>query len=55
VLARRVAGETVLVPLDSRASEPEYKGARLYVLNETGEFLWAMLETPGTRPIWRGT
>jgi len=46
VLARRVAGETVLVPLDSRADDPEYKGARLYVLNETGEFLWALLETP---------
>ena len=46
VIARRVAGETVLVPLDSRAGDPEYKGARLYVLNETGEFLWALLETP---------
>ena len=46
VLARRVAGETVLVPLDSRADDPEYKGARLYVLNETGEYLWSLLETP---------
>ena len=46
VLARRVAGETVLVPLASRAGDPEYKGARLYVLNETGEFLWTLLETP---------
>jgi hypothetical protein len=48
VIARRVAGETVLVPADARASDPEFKGARLYVLNETGEFLWALLETPRT-------
>ena len=46
IIARRVAGETVLVPLESRASDPEFKGARLYVLNETGEFLWSLLETP---------
>lgn len=46
VLARRVAGETVLVPLAVRASDPEYKGARLYVLNDTGEYLWSLLDTP---------
>jgi len=46
VIARRVAGETVLVPLEARASDPEFKGARLYVLNETGEFLWSLLERP---------
>ena len=46
IIARRVAGETVLVPLDSRASDPEFKGARLYVLNETGEFLWSLLDSP---------
>jgi hypothetical protein len=48
VIARRVAGETVLVPLDARASDPEFKGAQLYVLNETGEFLWSLLDTPRT-------
>lgn len=46
VIARRVAGETVLVPLASRTSDPEYKSARLYVLNETGEYLWSLLDTP---------
>ena len=46
VIARRVAGETVLVPLAARTSDPEYKAARLYVLNETGEYLWSLLDTP---------
>ncbi len=36
MIARRVAGETVLVPLAARASDPEFKSARLFVLNETG-------------------
>ena len=48
VIARRVAGETVLVPLATRADDPEFKGARLYVLNETGEYLWSLLESPRT-------
>jgi len=46
VIARRVAGETVLVPLAARSSDPEYKAARLYVLNETGEYLWSLLDMP---------
>lgn len=46
VIARRVAGETVLVPLASRTSDPAHKSARLYVLNETGEYLWSLLDTP---------
>jgi len=46
VIARRVAGETVLVPLAVRAADPEFKSARLYVLNETGEFLWSLLDCP---------
>jgi hypothetical protein len=46
VIARRVAGETVLVPLSARTSDPEYKSARLYVLNETGEYLWSLLDSP---------
>ena len=46
VIARRVAGETVLVPLAARADNPEFKSARLYVLNETGEYLWSLLDSP---------
>ena len=48
IIARRVAGETVLVPLAKRADDPEFKSARLYVLNETGEYLWSLLESPRT-------
>ena len=48
VIARRVAGETVLVPLAKRADDPEFKAARLYVLNETGEYLWSLLDSPKT-------
>ena len=46
MIARRVAGETVLVPLAARTSDPEFKSARLFVLNETGEYLWSLLESP---------
>jgi coenzyme PQQ synthesis protein D (PqqD) len=46
VIARRVAGETVLVPLAARTDKPEFKSARLYVLNETGEYLWSLLDSP---------
>ena len=46
MIARRVAGETVLVPLAVRASDPEFKSARLFVLNETGEYLWSLLAAP---------
>jgi hypothetical protein len=38
----------VLVPVAVRADDPEYKSARLYVLNETGEYLWSLLESPQT-------
>jgi hypothetical protein len=48
VIARRVAGETVLVPLARPADDPEFKSARLYVLNETGEYLWSLLDSPQT-------
>ena len=48
VSARRVAGETVLVPVAPRTTDPEFKSARLYVLNETGEYLWALLDHPRT-------
>jgi len=46
VIARRVAGETVLIPVATRAADPEFKSARLYVLNDTAEFLWSLLESP---------
>jgi hypothetical protein len=46
VIARRVAGETVLVPVAARADNTEFKSARLFVLNETGEYLWMLLDSP---------
>ena len=46
VIARRVAGEMVLVPVAHRTADPEFKSARLYVLNETGEYLWSLLDSP---------
>ena len=48
IIARRVAGETVLVPLAKRAEDPELKSARLYVFNETADYLWSLLESPRT-------
>ena len=45
VIARRVAGETSR-SARVRAADPEFKSARLYVLNETGEFLWSLLACP---------
>ena len=46
VIARKVAGELVLVPVGERTGDPEFKSARLYVLNETGEVLWDLLASP---------
>jgi hypothetical protein len=46
IIARRVAGETVLIPLARKAEDPEAKSARLYVFNETAEYLWSLLEAP---------
>lgn len=43
VIARRVAGEVVLVPTDSRSTRPEHKAADLFVLNESGALLWDAL------------
>lgn len=48
VIARRVAGEMVLVPIARSTDNPEFKSARLYVLNETGEYLWSLLDSPRT-------
>lgn len=42
-VSRRVAGETVLVPVGARSRDPRARAASLYVLNETGEHLWGHL------------
>ena len=48
VVARRVAGELLLVPLAGRAVDERARSAELYVLNHTGEFLWENLSSPST-------
>jgi len=40
VVARRIAGEMVLVPIASRTDNPLKRTANFYVLNATGELLW---------------
>ena len=47
-MTRRVAGELVLVPANSRTSDPKYRAANLFVLNRTGEHLWELLAAPQT-------
>jgi hypothetical protein len=44
VIARRIAGETILVPVNHRASE-----MALFTLNEVGTFVWERLD--GARPL----
>lgn len=46
VVARRVAGETLLVPVSPRALDAFSGAAELFVLNETGERLWNWLAEP---------
>lgn len=46
VVARRIAGEVVLVPIAVRTDDANRRTANFYVLNETGEFLWERLESP---------
>ena len=48
VVARRVAGEMLLVPAAPRALDTFSGAAELFVLKETGERLWAWLEEPST-------
>lgn len=43
VVTRRVAGELVLVPV---ASGRQQRDTRFFVLNETAERLWSLLEAP---------
>ena len=44
-VARRVAGELVLVPVHRASDDPRHRSALLYVLNESGEQLWEALST----------
>lgn len=46
--SRRVAGERILVPRNPRTSDPKWKAADLYVLNDTADALWALLDRPQT-------
>jgi hypothetical protein len=43
VVARRIAGELVLVPIGSPTDDAERRTANFFVLNGTGEFLWGLL------------
>jgi hypothetical protein len=44
-VARKVAGELVLVPVHRGSDDPRDRAALLYVLNESGEELWQALTT----------
>ena len=48
VIARRVAGETLLVPVAGRSLDPTHRSAELFVLNATGERMWEWLAEPKT-------
>lgn len=46
IVAREIAGELILVPVDARTSDAVSKAADLYVLNESGALLWDALARP---------
>ena len=46
VVARRIAGELVLVPVAARSEDPGRRVADFFVLNDSGEFLWEQLTSP---------
>ena len=48
LVARRVAGETLLVQTSARSLQPIQRSTDLLVLNATGEQLWKMLASPVT-------
>ena len=48
VIARRIAGELVLVPVNQKSADPEHRAAELFVLNETGSTLWENLASAST-------
>lgn len=43
LMLREIAGETLLIPVG-----PAAQGNMLFPLNETGHFLWTLLQTPRT-------
>jgi hypothetical protein len=50
VVARRIAGELVLVPIASRTENPVKRTANFYVLNATAESLWDQMQAPADLP-----
>ena len=50
IVARDVAGELILVPIDARSSDVVSKAADLYVLNESARLLWNALQAPQSVP-----
>ena len=48
IVARRVAGEMLLIPINARALDTDHRTAEMFVLNPTGERLWQVLEHPST-------
>ena len=48
IVARRVAGEMLLVPVSPRTLDAFSGAAELFVLNETGERMWEWLAQPAT-------
>ena len=48
VISRRIAGETLLVPVAGRSLDPTHRSAELFVLNATGERMWEWLAEPKT-------
>lgn len=46
IVTRRVAGELLLVPTKARTLDTATRAAELFVLNESGERMWAWLEQP---------
>ncbi|NUR18659.1 MAG: PqqD family protein [Gemmatimonadaceae bacterium] len=47
-VARRVAGETLLVQTSARSLQPIQRSTDLLVLNGTGEQIWNMVASPVT-------
>lgn len=43
VVARRVGGETLLVPTNAKTVDTGSRAAELFVLNDSGERMWAWL------------
>lgn len=48
VVARRVGGETLLVPITAKTVDAGSRAAQLFVLNETGERMWEWLSGENT-------